>query len=154
MNRAQTLKNLLPTYICDKFNPYSPKGVLRCGECKACKITATLDSLLATPTPGEAMYPHNPDHKVGTCGKCGKEARHNVPRLGEAGGFTHADGSPICVTAPGEAMEGGRAVCANCERVKSAHDVSEGMLCPNLKTFWHEKPVAPLDGETQAKTPT
>lgn len=49
MNAAQTLKNLLPTYICDKFNPYSPKGVLRCGECKACKITAALDSLLGLP---------------------------------------------------------------------------------------------------------
>ncbi len=44
---AQTLKNLLPTYICDKLDPYSPKGELRCGECKACKITAALDALLS-----------------------------------------------------------------------------------------------------------
>lgn len=34
---------------------------------------------------------------VATCGKCGKAMRYNVPRLGPAGGFVHADtGSPMC----------------------------------------------------------
>lgn len=32
-----------------------------------------------------------------TCGECGKEMRHNVPRLGDSGGFVHADtGSFLC----------------------------------------------------------
>ncbi len=135
---------------------------------------AVIDGLASrpTPTPGEAMYPHNPDHKVGTCGKCGKEARHNVPRLGEAGGFTHADGSPICVTAPGEAMEGGGQtpfmyVCPKCyhtapEPIKhiAPADEQENMEngapmehCESDMIALYDRPSrdfapAPLDGET------
>lgn len=34
---------------------------------------------------------------ISRCLGCGKEMRHNVPRLGAAGGYVHADtGSPLC----------------------------------------------------------
>lgn len=36
-------------------------------------------------------FGHNPNHKVGTCQTCGKEMAHNVPRLGDGGGFIHKD---------------------------------------------------------------
>ena len=38
---------------------------------------------------GGGLYPYNPDHAVGTCAYCGKEMIHNVPRMGDAGGFVH-----------------------------------------------------------------
>lgn len=36
-------------------------------------------------------HPYNPDHRVGTCQECGREMIFNVPRMGSAGGFVHAD---------------------------------------------------------------
>jgi hypothetical protein len=43
------------------------------------------------------IYPHNPDHKIGTCSKCGNEMVYNVPRLGPDGGFVHkANGKFEC----------------------------------------------------------
>jgi hypothetical protein len=46
------------------------------------------------------QYPepeYNPDHKTGTCLKCGEEMEFNVPRLGHDGGYVHKDtGSFIC----------------------------------------------------------
>ena len=39
----------------------------------------------------ENKYQYNPDHAVGTCGKCGKEMIYNVPRLGSAGGYIHKE---------------------------------------------------------------
>ena len=38
-------------------------------------------------------YPHNPDHPIGTCAKCGEEMAYNVPRLGLNGGFIHKNTS-------------------------------------------------------------
>ncbi len=44
----------------------------------------------------EGGYQYNPAHKVATCGKCGREMRHNVPRLGDDGGFIHLNGDLSC----------------------------------------------------------
>lgn len=42
----------------------------------------------------------NPAHPVGTCGDCGAEMAHNVPRLGADGGFVHkATGKLECAAA-------------------------------------------------------
>lgn len=39
----------------------------------------------------------NPAHPIGTCGRCGGEMVHNVPRLGPDGGFVHkATGTILC----------------------------------------------------------
>lgn len=35
------------------------------------------------------MNHHNPQHQIGTCGKCGGEMVYNVPRLGANGGYIH-----------------------------------------------------------------
>lgn len=38
----------------------------------------------------------NPDKSTGMwCADCGRSMRHNVPRLGPAGGFVHADTSSV-----------------------------------------------------------
>lgn len=43
------------------------------------------------------IHPHNPNHPAGTCSNCGEEMKHNVPRLGAAGGFVHkATGRSEC----------------------------------------------------------
>jgi len=45
----------------------------------------------------EAAFSYNHAHPIGTCGKCGREMVHNVPRLGKDGGFVHKDtGSFLC----------------------------------------------------------
>lgn len=44
-------------------------------------------ALSAPCSPSE--YPHNPDHPIGTCVKCGEEMVYNVPRMGPNGGFIH-----------------------------------------------------------------
>ncbi len=52
-----------------------------------------------TATGGEAaatQFPHNPAHKIGTCGNCGSEMAYNIPRLGASGGFVHVDGGLLC----------------------------------------------------------
>lgn len=48
--------------------------------------------------PNQPPSQNNPvDGEKATCGVCGKPARHNVPRLGPAGGWVHAhDGSHLC----------------------------------------------------------
>lgn len=38
---------------------------------------------------GSLAHPHNPNHPVGTCAKCGAEMTYNVPRIGPAGGYIH-----------------------------------------------------------------
>lgn len=46
-------------------------------------------------------FSYNPDHPLGTCGQCGAELVHNVPRLGNAGGFVHkSSGKVQCDMAP------------------------------------------------------
>ena len=37
------------------------------------------------------LGPKTNSHPVGTCGHCSKELSHNVPRLGNSGGFIHKD---------------------------------------------------------------
>ncbi len=39
----------------------------------------------------KVKYPHNPNHKIGTCSECGEEMVYNVPRLGANGGFIHKE---------------------------------------------------------------
>lgn len=49
----------------------------------------------------QPVFPWNPAHKAGTCGRCGKEMAWNVPRLGPDGGFVHKDtGQPGCDDQP------------------------------------------------------
>ncbi len=45
---------------------------------------------------GPTEYGYNPAHKLGTCGKCGKKMTHNVPRMGDAGGWVHLNGGLDC----------------------------------------------------------
>ena len=40
-------------------------------------------------------FQYNPDHPIGTCGKCGGEMIHNVPRMGNAGSFIHKQNNSI-----------------------------------------------------------
>ncbi len=35
------------------------------------------------------VYPYNPEHKIGTCSRCGEEMIYNIPRMGPNGGFVH-----------------------------------------------------------------
>jgi len=44
------------------------------------------------PTSTASITPAIPeDNSIGTCGHCGKEMTHNVPRLGNSGGFVHKE---------------------------------------------------------------
>ena len=36
-------------------------------------------------------FVYNPEHAIGTCGDCGREMIHNIPRLGDNGGFIHKE---------------------------------------------------------------
>ena len=49
----------------------------------------------------ETEFQWNSAHPVGTCAKCGSEMAHNVPRLGDGGGFIHkAAGKYECKNEP------------------------------------------------------
>ncbi len=53
--------------------------------------------------PTGSRFPYNPAHEVGTCAKCGREMRYNVPRLGPDGGYVHKDtGKLDCQTMPND----------------------------------------------------
>ena len=45
-------------------------------------------------------YDYNPDHLIGTCGKCGTDMVSNVPRLGSGGGFVHKETGRSSCNAP------------------------------------------------------
>jgi hypothetical protein len=50
---------------------------------------------VVVPAPAAPQAPRA-EPEAPTCARCGKPARHNVPRIGAAGGWVHEDGSHLC----------------------------------------------------------
>ncbi len=106
---------------------------------------------------GSFLFTYNPAHKLGTCGNCGHEMTHNVPRMGDAGGWVHLHGGLECpAPAEGETPETDalaykiKAQMNESRREVSVHDlVDMTMLARNLERRLRSQP-APVAQATGA----